>query len=236
MLARRRFATAIETGEDVRLNESRIKAITGGDPVTARRLYHEHFTFDPTHKLWLAFNHKPRIADESEGMWRRVRLIPFMKQFSGQERDKNLLEALKREAPGIIAWAVRGVSLWHNEGGLGEPQKVADATKAYRNESDHMEHFIGDCCTVDGNASVTSAALWERYQRWVLDNGDVPLNRRAFAERLRQRGFTDVRSGHDGTRGWRGIGLLNPDAGTRDNAEVPAAVISLAEFAEELEE
>jgi putative DNA primase/helicase len=68
MLAGRRFATAIETGESVKLNEARIKAITGGDPITARRLYHENVTFNPTHKLWLAFNHKPCIADESEGM------------------------------------------------------------------------------------------------------------------------------------------------------------------------
>jgi len=238
MLARRRFATAIETGEDVRLNESRIKAITGGDPVTARHLYHEHFTFDPTHKLWLAFNHKPRIADDSEGMWRRVRLIPFTRQFSGQERDKNLLETLKGEAPGILAWAVRGTLLWQKER-LGESQRVAQATAAYRNESDHMEHFIGDCCTVDGNASVTSAIIWERYQHWTSNNEEAPLSRAAFAERLRLRGFPDGRFGHDGTRGWRGIGLKDSDSGRQKGADVPAAeeeIPSLAEFAEELEE
>ena len=87
-LAGARLATAAETSEGVRLNEARIKMLTGGDPITARRLYHENFTFDPTHKLILAFNHKPIIADDSEGMWRRVRLIPITRQFQERRRRR----------------------------------------------------------------------------------------------------------------------------------------------------
>src|SRR5215469_969273 len=107
-LAGARLATAVETNEGMRLNQARIKALTGGDPITARRLYHESFTFDPTHKLVLAFNHKPTIADDSEGMWRRVHLVPFNRYFQEHERDKKLLDELKAEAPGILAMLVRG--------------------------------------------------------------------------------------------------------------------------------
>ncbi len=208
MLVGRRFATAIETHEGVRLNEARIKAITGGDPITARHLYQENFTFNPTHKLWLAFNHKPVIADESEGMWRRVRLIPFTRNFSGSQRDNRLLEKLKAEAPGVLAWAVRGSLLWQKKG-LGQPQAVTTATAAYRAESDHLEHFISDCCEVEPNASVTSAALWERYQRWTAANSETSLKQAALGERLKQRGLKDERFGHVGTRGWRGIRLVD---------------------------
>jgi putative DNA primase/helicase len=204
MLAGRRFATAIETGEDVRLNESRIKAITGGDPVTARYLYHENFTFDSTHKLWLAFNHKPRIADESEGMWRRVRLIPFTKQFSGAERDDKLLDKLKAEAPGVLAWAVRGSLVWQKDG-LGEPQIVVNASTEYRAESDHLAQFIEDCCVVSPGGSVPSAELWKGYLRWAEDNEEVPLSRPAFTQRMEQKGFRPGRSGHQGTRTWVGL-------------------------------
>ena len=206
MLAGRRFATAIETGEDVRLNESRIKAITGGDPITARYLYHENFTFDPTHKLWLAFNHKPRIADESEGMWRRVRLIPFTRQFSGEERDDTLLDTLKAEAPGILAWAVRGCRLWQREG-LGEPRTVAIASAAYREESDDLGRFIDECCIVSPGASVPAGTLWERYLQWAERNDETPLSRQAFTERMRKKGFGAGRSGRQGTRTWVGLSL-----------------------------
>jgi len=121
-----RLATAAETNEGVRLNEARIKVLTGGDPITARKLYHEGFTFEPTHKLILAFNHKPIIADASEGMWRRVRLIPFTQQFK-PDQEMDLPDELRAEASGILAWAVRGCLLWQKEG-LGEPPAVANAT------------------------------------------------------------------------------------------------------------
>lgn len=206
MLAGRRFATAIETGEDVRLNESRIKAITGGDPITARYLYHENFTFTPTHKLWLAFNHKPRIADESEGMWRRVRLIPFTRQFSGEERDDTLLDTLKAEAPGILAWSVRGCQQWQKEK-LGQPRTVVDATVAYREESDHLAQFIDECCVVSPGGSVPSATLWKRYLQWAEANEEAPLSRQGFTERMKKKGFGVGRSGHQGTRTWLGLTL-----------------------------
>ncbi len=232
MLAGRRFATAIETRESVRLNEARIKAITGGDPITARHLYHEHFTFNPTHKLWLAFNHKPIIADESEGMWRRVRLIPFTRNFSGSDRDNKLLGILKAEAPGILAWAVRGSLQWQREG-LGEPQAVKSATSAYRAESDHVEEFIGECCGVEPSATVTSAALRERYINWTTQNEETPLSQNAFAERLRQRGLQKDRDGHAGTRTWRGIRLIEAVPSPEQLSEVTAVkFIKVADFYE----
>jgi putative DNA primase/helicase len=205
-LAGSRFATAAETNEGVRLNEARIKVLTGGDPITARRLYHESFTFEPTHKLLLAFNHKPLIADDSEGMWRRVRLIPFARQFKPEEQDKDLLDKLTAPASGILVWAVRGCLLWQKKG-LGTPPAVAEATAAYREESDHISEFIEDCCVVDACATGASGVLWGRYQKWADENEEVPLSRQTFAERLDKRGFRRDRSGHGGTRTWVGIRL-----------------------------
>lgn len=215
-LAGARLATAAETNEGVRLNEARIKVLTGGDPITARRLYHEAFTFEPTHKLVLAFNHKPIIADNSEGMWRRVRLIPFTRQFKPEEQDKGLPDALRVEAPGILAWAVRGCLLWQKEG-MGEPPAVARATAAYREESDHVGEFVKDCCVVESGAAVASGLLWQEYKHWTVINEEVPLSRQAFAERLEKRGFRSGRGGHGGTRCW--VGLRLPET---NEAQSPA--------------
>jgi len=210
-LAGARLATAAETNEGVRLNEARLKMLTGGDPITARRLYQESFTFQPTHKLVLAFNHKPVIADDSEGMWRRMRLIPFTRQFKPEEQDKNLLDELKAEGPGILAWTVRGCMLWQEQG-LGMPPAIAEATAAYREESDHLGEFIEDCCVVEASATVTSGMLWKRYQEWADEYEEVPLSRGIFAERLEKRGFRRDRCGHGGTRSWVGIGLCHSKA------------------------
>jgi putative DNA primase/helicase len=103
-LVGRRLVTSSETNEGTRLNEARMKALTGCDPITARFLHAEFFTFTPVAKYWLAVNHKPVVGDDSVGFWRRVRLIPFTRQFRGAAADKTLQGALEAELPGILAW------------------------------------------------------------------------------------------------------------------------------------
>src|ERR1700687_828733 len=206
LLVGARFVTAAETREGARLNEQRIKSLTGGDLITARRLYHDPFTFSPTHKLWLAFNHKPIIADASEGMWRRVRLIPFTRQFKPNEQDKSLVDTLRTESPGILAWAGKGCLDWQKDG-LGMPSAVAEAHAVYRPESDHLGQFIDECCVIDTGTQVPVTEMWRMYLQWVAENEEVPLARQSFGERLEKKGFSKGRSGHQGTRVWKGIAL-----------------------------
>jgi putative DNA primase/helicase len=203
-LAGARLATASETNEGVRLNEARIKVLTGGDPITARRLYREPFTFDPSHKLVLAFNHKPIIADDSEGMWRRVHLTPFMRQFAREEQDKGLIDKLKAEAPGILALAVRACLRYQKEG-LNPPPAVRNATAEYHAESDHLGEFIQACIVEDPEGSVSSSCLWQEYDSWAKENEEVMLSRSVFAAKMQRRGYRRGRSGHGGTRVWQGI-------------------------------
>ena len=161
-----RFATSSETSDGARFNEGRIKALSGGDPITARALYQNFSTFPPTHKLWLSFNHKPIVADDTHGFWRRMDLIPYSRIFDKADRDDSLLEKLKAEAPGILAFAVRGSLLWQEEG-LAQPACVASAVDEYRQETDVLAEFVSECCVLDEKHTVTSSALWTRYRRWT---------------------------------------------------------------------
>jgi len=204
-IAGKRLVTAIETNESAQLNEARIKMLTGSDPVTARHLYAEFFTFSPTAKLWLAFNHLPEVQDDSHGFWRRVKLIPFNQRFEGGAIDKDLFAKLIAEAPGILAWAVQGALMWQREG-LGESSAIRDATEAYRSESDPVEEFITDMCLVSANERVTASMLWSVFQLWQKENGIHPqLHRRAFTNRLQAKGFKKARIGHDRTWTWFGL-------------------------------
>jgi len=210
-LESRRFATAIETSETSRLNEARIKALTGSDPITARYLYGEFFTFIPTAKFWLVFNHFPKVKDESEGFWRRVRVIPFQHQFARNNRDKKLLEKLKQETAGILNWAIEGARKW-KEQGLDTPAIVTQMSEQYRQESDVLAEFIEDCCELDPDALVKSGALWHEYLRWKREQGDEDvIDRTAFGVKLQARGMKMVKIGKDRTRGWRGIRLKSDD-------------------------
>jgi putative DNA primase/helicase len=190
----RRIVLSSETDDGSRLNEARVKAITGGDEVTGRYLFSRHdITFVPTFKLWLATNHKPTIRGSDDGIWRRIRLIPFLVSFSKEKRDRNLEGTLKQELPGILAWAVRGALDWYAQG-LGEPEIVRSATSEYRDESDILGQFLREKTQQVTASSVRSAQLYDAYRAWTESNGMYTLSSVKLAKALQARGFEKKRT------------------------------------------
>lgn len=188
-LVNQRLVTSSETNEATRLNEARVKALTGGDPVTARFLHGEFFTFQPVAKFWLAVNHKPRVADDSHGFWRRVRLIPFTQRFEGDRVDSHLDAKLAAEAPGILAWAVRGALEWQRCG-LKPPKVVKAATEAYQAESDPLAPFLAEACVIGSECITKGAGLYKAYLAWAEAEGireRERLSHIAFGQRMGER-------------------------------------------------
>jgi putative DNA primase/helicase len=209
-----RFAKAVEIREGRRLDEARVKSWTGGDTITVRPLYRNSFSFQPTHKLWLAFNHEPIIEDDSNAMWRRIRLIPFPHTFASTQADKGLLEKLKAEASGILNWAIEGCLIWQKVG-LKTPTAVELATSEYEAESDPLAPFFEDCCELDTTFQVPKTGLRNAYQDWCRANKEKPISRKAFADKMKSRGFGEGSTGI--ARFWTGLRLRGTD--TTDTTE-----------------
>ena len=183
-----RFVAAVEAEQGRPLAEALVKQLTGGDPIAARFLYGEYFQFYPTFKLFLSVNHKPVIKGSDNGIWRRIRLIPFNVTFPPDKRDPNLSTKLVRELPGILRWAVEGCLLWQKEG-LEPPDAVKAATEDYRLEMDVVGDFIAECCEEVPGAKTPFKDLFEKYTEWSSQNGDCSPDRKEFASGLSERGF-----------------------------------------------
>jgi len=202
-----RFVTAIEMQEGKRLSEELIKSMTGGDKLVTRFLYGEFFEYVPQFKVFLAVNHKPNIRDTTNSIWRRIKLIPFTNVFTERERDKQFSQKiLKKELPGILAWAVQGCLMWLHSG-LGSPDEITRATNAYKSEMDAFTHFFDECCIVDETGRVTNKMLRARYDEWCRENGEYPMSQRPFSQKLLERGFTKRNSSSNGTAEWHGFKL-----------------------------
>lgn len=164
-----RFVTSVEPNEGMRLDEGLLKQLTGGDRVTARKLYGNEFEFSPEFKLWMGTNHKPIIRGTDLGIWRRIMLVPFTVQIPDHKVDKHLKYKLRKELSGILKWAMDGCLLWQREG-LEPPEAVKEATRQYKSEMDVISSFLDACCVPVGE--VQASVLYQAYRAWAQENGE----------------------------------------------------------------
>lgn len=183
-----RFVSAIESEDGEQLSEAFVKQITGGEPVLARFLRQEFFEFIPEFKVFFTTNHKPVIKGVDEGIWRRIRLIPFNLQLPKEKRDKKLPEKLSLEMPGILNWAIEGCLKWQ-QSGLNDPAIVMKATGDYKEEMDILGPFMFECCFKREDVQVEAKDLYEVYANWCFRNGEHQLKNRAFYRILETQGF-----------------------------------------------
>lgn len=197
-----RLVSAQETEEGKRWAESRIKSLTGGDPITANFMRQDHFTFIPQFKLVIAGNHKPAFRAVDEAIRRRLHLIPFNVSIPAEKRDPFLSEKLKAEASGILQWMIEGCLMWQREG-LNPPAIVKDHTDCYLGDEDTIAQWMEECCEVDKYAFSASADLFRSWSEWCEGSGEFVGTKKRLTSKLEGRGFSTDREG--GKRGVKGI-------------------------------
>jgi putative DNA primase/helicase len=192
MLVGRRFVTASEVTCAGHLNEELIKSLTGDDTINARHPYGRPFQYVPVAKFFFRVNHKPVIRDQSHGMWRRVKLVPFEQRFP---IDTRLRDDLRGEAAGILTLLVRECLEWQRDG-LRHPAIVEAATTAYRTESDPLGRFLDACCLLDDTRRVGGRETFGAYREWCEAEqlpAEERLTQTAFGLFMKER-FQDVGS------------------------------------------
>ncbi|HOE79190.1 MAG TPA: phage/plasmid primase, P4 family [Smithellaceae bacterium] len=212
----KRLVWASETSEGRRLNASRIKELCGGDTLTARAVYgREPVEFQPTHLLILLTNERPAAPAHDAALWERIFLVPFEVRFVDEPTrpneytaDHGLLEKLKKEASGILAWLVRGCLAWQEEG-LNPPEIVKAATREYRQDEDLIERFLNDKCIVGAAYKVQAGELYQAYQDWAGEMGLRPVSGIKFGKEMQAR-FDSYRKRHVF---YIGIGLTTDSEG-----------------------
>lgn len=201
-----RMAVAGETEAGDRIDEAKVKELTGGDLLEARRMREDPWQFSPSHTLFLHTNYRPKVRGGDEGIWRRIRLVPWDVTIPAGQRDPLLAEKLAQEAPGILNWIIAGCRGWQVDG-FGHPEAVAKATETYRAEEDHVGRFLSDCCVVDESMRVAAAELRTAYEDWCEGVGETPWSAKAMGPHLLAKGLDRARQGEKNRWFWMGVGL-----------------------------
>jgi putative DNA primase/helicase len=183
-----RLAILHESDRGRRLAEATVKRLTGGDRIKARRMREDFWHFTPSHTFAMLTNHKPDISGTDEGVWRRVRLIPWDVVVPEEERDEHLGDRLALELDYVLGWLVSGYRDWCARG-LDEPQQVTAATDAYRAESDALTRFIDQRCLTGPHFRVRSSELFAAWLKWCANEGEDAGTQTKFSTDLVNRGF-----------------------------------------------
>jgi putative DNA primase/helicase len=198
-----RLVTTSEADEGVSLAEATIKQLTGMGQMKTCRKYENPVTFSPDFKLFMDSNHKPTVRGTDAAIWNRLKLIPFIVTIAPDEIDKTLLGKLKREAKGILRWAVEGCLEWQSCG-LMEPPQVTESVNGWKADSDPFAGFFETRCELKSTATVAASSLWDAFKRHA-EAADVIASQRQFIDQLRRLGCEPGRTKDQ--RYWTGIHL-----------------------------
>lgn len=207
-----RLVIGSETEDGRKLDEATMKRLTGGDSLTARRLYREPVTWAPSHQLIYVTNHLPTVKGNDPAVWRRVRVVPFEVVVAPADRDPHLAERLQLEADAVLAWAVGGYRAYL-EGGMREPASVVRATDEYRADSDAVGRFITEGCLTSPVATATTRELFTAWQTWAARDGAESISEKAFSGELERLGFTWKKTRRGKT--WTGLEPYKDDEQVR---------------------
>lgn len=186
-----RVISTAELPEGERFDDAFMKKITGGDPISARFLYQEGFTFYPQFKLWMATNHDPITSDSA--MFRRIKRVPFLHTVPEAKRDRTLKEIIKNPEIGgkaVLAWAVRGAIKYYEQGKLTTPLTVVLATGEYQADQDSFTHFLGESFTADPNQTLRFTQAYAIYVAWCKEAQEKAVRRPQFLQKLKERSIT----------------------------------------------
>jgi P4 family phage/plasmid primase-like protien len=210
MLRAVRLVVAQETEEGRAWAISKIKMMTGGDPITARFMRQDFFTYIPQFKVMILGNHKPTLNHVDEATRRRFHLIPFTVTIPEAERDPKLPEKLKAEYPAILGWMLHGWDEWERTG-LAPPAKVLAASAAYFTDEDTIGTWMAECCDIGNAFYDTLTELYPSWKKWAEARGERTGSGKELAKALDAR-HELTRHNQPGTKraGWRGLMVKPP--------------------------
>lgn len=191
-----RYLSVNELQAGDRLDEQVVKSLAGREPISARFLYGEFFTFSPSFTAWVRTNHKPIITGDDIGIWRRIVMVPFNRTFTAIEQDPNLEEKLLLERDGILGWMLEG-AIEYRKNGIYKSPRVRAEGNAFRSESDLLGEFLEDTIEMAADQRILQAGLYAIYRDYCNQNGLYPHSKKTFTQRLAERAILGAKSGNE---------------------------------------
>jgi P4 family phage/plasmid primase-like protien len=192
----KRLIIESEMQEGVRLNTAMVKQLCSTDEIQACKKYKDPFHFVPSHQVVLYTNHLPKVGANDDGIWRRLKVIPFNAKIKGNSDIKNYADYLyDNAAPAIMKWIIEGAQKVSSaDHKVDDPKCVKDAVAAYRDDNDWLGHFISDCCDVGDGLTEKSGEFYQQYRAYCIQSGEYTRSTTDFYAAVEKAGFVRRKS------------------------------------------
>lgn len=192
----KRLIIASEMQEGVRLNTAMVKQLCSTDEIQACKKYKDPFHFVPSHQVVLYTNHLPKVGANDDGIWRRLKVIPFSAKIKGNSDIKNYADYLYEKAgSAIMKWIIEGAEkVSKTDHKVDDPKCVRDAVAAYREDNDWLGHFIADCCDVGDGLTEKSGEFYQQYRAYCIQSGEYTRSTTDFYAAVEKAGYVRRKS------------------------------------------
>ena len=192
----KRLIIASEMQEGVRLNTAMVKQLCSTDEIQACKKYKDPFHFVPSHQVVLYTNHLPKVGANDDGIWRRLKVIPFNAKIKGKSDIKNYADYLYEKAgSAIMKWIIEGAEkVSKTDHKVDDPKCVRDAVTAYREDNDWLGHFIADCCDVGDGLAEKSGEFYQQYRAYCIQSGEYTRSTTDFYAAVEKAGYVRRKS------------------------------------------
>ena len=179
-----------DCGEIDKASEGDLKSFVSGDRMMFDRKGLSPIECAPTARLMLACNNRPRFSDKTDGIWRRMQLVPWRVQINKTKRVRGMDKVgwwqRSGELPGILNWALEGLARLRAQNGFTESAMMQQAIRDYQEEMNPTKVFLTEFCEVSQDACIRSSVLYRLYRKWIETSGHKPLSDKFFGREVKR--------------------------------------------------
>jgi P4 family phage/plasmid primase-like protien len=160
---------------------------TSGDSMEFQRKFRDSVRARPTAKILISTNELPRFADKSNGLWRRMIVVPFDKTVAEEKQNRNLIYLLMSERPGIFNWAHRGYQSLCENHGFNMPKRCSEMLSGYRSEVNPARAFLESNYKYDASSEgLACSRVYDHYKSFCDADGFLPMNASNFGKEVKR--------------------------------------------------
>lgn len=168
-----------EIGETDKVAESTLKSLVSGDMMEFQRKNLTSIFAQSTARMVFASNVLPKFRDKTDGLWRRMLIVPFNREVLESEKIRGLDKpegwSDLGELSGMLNWSIDGLRRLRENGRFTISEASENLKSQYRKNCNPVQQFMEEYVEDDASAWISKNELYDAYSEFCGRSGYRPI-------------------------------------------------------------